>query len=450
MSAGRTEPGTAPGPAVPWTPPPSAALAPAPTTTSPQIPSDLLTAAQGFGLNDLIDLALRNNPDTRAAWSAARSAAADLGSRRGSYYPTIFAQESSTRQKGSAVGGQFTFHSTTTNPSIVLNYLLLDFGGRKAAVEESRQALIAANWSHNAAIQDSVLRVQQAYYQYLNARALEVAEQAAVQEAQTSLDAATRRHDAGLSTIADVLQARTALSQARLALETVQGQIQVIRGVLATAVGLPANTSFDVEIPLQEVPLERGTEQVDRLIEQAQARRPDLAAARALVLKAQANLDQARAQNRPTLTTSVNGGRIFYAPDYNFQDTYGLAFMLTVPIFNGLTYHYNVFKAEADAETSRAQLESLQQQAIFQVWNSYYNQKTATQRVQTTRDLLESARQSYEVVSARYRAGVGSILDVLTAESALADARALEAQARTDWFLSMAQLAHDTGSLWGP
>jgi len=70
--------------------------------------------------------------------------------------------------------------------------------------------------------------------------------------------------------------------------------------------------------------------------------------------------------------------------------------------------------------------------------------------VRTTRDLLQSAQQSFEVVSARYKAGVGSILDVLTSESALASARAQEAQARTDWFLSMAQLAHDTGSLWGP
>jgi len=205
-----------------------------------------------------------------------------------------------------------------------------------------------------------------------------------------------------------------------------------------------------VDIPVQDVPLTQGTGEVDRLIEQAQAGRPDLAAARALVLKAQAHLDHARAQDRPTLTTSVNGGRIFYAPDYNYQDTYGLSFLLTVPIFNGLTYQYNVFKAEAEAETSRARLASLEQQAIFQVWSSYYNQKTATRRVQTTRDLLQSAQQSFEVVSARYKAGVGSILDVLTSESALASARAQEAQARTDWFLSMAQLAHDTGSLWGP
>ena len=43
--------------------------------------------------------------------------------------------------------------------------------------------------------------------------------------------------------------------------------------------------------------------------------------------------------------------------------------------------------------------------------------------------------------------GLGTILDVLTAESALANARAQEVQARADWLLSLAQLAHGMGSL---
>ena len=65
----------------------------------------------------------------------------------------------------------------------------------------------------------------------------------------------------------------------------------------------------------------------------------------------------------------------------------------------------------------------------------------------TTRDLLASAAQSAEVAQGRYKAGVGSILDLLTAQSALANARSEEAQARSLWFLSVAQLAHATGVL---
>jgi outer membrane protein TolC len=81
------------------------------------------------------------------------------------------------------------------------------------------------------------------------------------------------------------------------------------------------------------------------------------------------------------------------------------------------------------------------------VWSSYYALQTAEQRLITARELLSSAQQSADVASGRYRSGVGTILDVLTAEAALESARAQEVQARTDWFLAVAQLAHDTGSL---
>jgi outer membrane protein len=73
--------------------------------------------------------------------------------------------------------------------------------------------------------------------------------------------------------------------------------------------------------------------------------------------------------------------------------------------------------------------------------------QTSTQRILTTRDLLASAAQSADVAAGRYKAGVGSIIDLLTAQSALADARAQEVQARSLWFLAMAELAHATGAL---
>jgi len=82
---------------------------------------------------------------------------------------------------------------------------------------------------------------------------------------------------------------------------------------------------------------------------------------------------------------------------------------------------------------------------ILQVWTSYYGLQTATQLVKTSRDLLASAEQSERVEMGRYREGVGTILDLLAAQSALADARAQEILARSQWFVALARLAHDTG-----
>jgi outer membrane protein TolC len=83
------------------------------------------------------------------------------------------------------------------------------------------------------------------------------------------------------------------------------------------------------------------------------------------------------------------------------------------------------------------------------VFSSYYALQTATQRVTTAAELLASATQSEEVAVGRYAEGVGSILDLLTAQSVLADARAQSVQSRWTWYATLAQLARDAGVL-GP
>jgi outer membrane protein TolC len=67
--------------------------------------------------------------------------------------------------------------------------------------------------------------------------------------------------------------------------------------------------------------------------------------------------------------------------------------------------------------------------------------------VLTAEDLLASAQQSSEVALGRYRAGVGTVLDLLAAQTALADARAQRVQSRLAWSVSLAQLTHDAGLL---
>jgi len=248
--------------------------------------------------------------------------------------------------------------------------------------------------------------------------------------------------------VADVLQARTAASQALLTLESLRGRNYATRGMLATAMGLPANIAFEVELPAAALPLAGVSEKVEQYIEEAQSRRPDLAAARAEALQAGAHLRAVKRELFPSLLASGSAGRDYYDETGTHSDRYLGALKMQVPLFRGFSRIYDIRRAEAQADTARARLETLEQQATLQVWMSYYSFKTAEQRTKTSEDLLESARQSHEVALGRYRAGVGSILDLLAAQSQLESARAQHVEARTDWFLSLAQLAYDTGTLW--
>jgi outer membrane protein len=439
-----------PAPDVPWSPPAAGRMPEPEAAPPPQVPEEYLKPGTTLSLGQLVDVALRTNPSTREAWHSARAAAAEVGSKRSLYFPYIEVDGSILRQKQAAVGGQFTFLQTTYGPSVAASWLLFNFGGREADVQEATRALYAADWTHNAAIQDVVLRVAQAYYQYLNAKAQVLARQANREEARNNLAAAEERHRAGIATIADVLQARTSVSQVELDLQTAQGQVQIIRGVLATAVGVSANVPVDVgELP-QELPLDAVKKSVDELIAAALARRPDLAAERFRALAAQSHIHVAAIDGLPTLSLDASGNRTFYwrsgAAD-PFSVNWAGALTLRIPVFRGFDTVYQVRKAREEAEAAKAVEERTENEVVLDVWSSYYAVQTASQRVLTTRDLLASATQSAEVTQGRYKAGVGSILDLLTAQSALAEARSLEAQARSLWFLTIAQLAHATGVL---
>ena len=440
--------GVSPAPDVPWVAPAKARRVPPPPEAA-ALPESLLAASAHWTLADLVDIALRQSSETQIAWMQARSAAAAYGSKRGTYLPNVTLSADLTRQKSFFVPtGASNVHETGSG-SADLSWLLFNFGGRRASVEETRQALIAADWTHNSVIQNVVLEVEQAYYEYVTARALLAAEESTLVEVRVSLAAADERHRTGLATIADVLQARTSVSQTEFAVQSLKGQIAVTRGALATSMGLPANTSFDIEPPPLELPVQRVSENVEEYLDRAREQRPDLAAARAQVVEADAHTRKVWADGLPSFSALGNLGRIYVEGSNRPHDTYSVSLQMTFPIFTGFSHHYDLLQARADAGTARARLQNLNQSVVLEVWTSYYNFKTAEEQLRAANDLLESATASREVAFGRYKAGVGSILDLLTAQASLEAARASQVQARANWFVSLAYLAHDTGEL-GP
>ncbi len=95
--------------------------------------------------------------------------------------------------------------------------------------------------------------------------------------------------------------------------------------------------------------------------------------------------------------------------------------------------------------SKNAQLDQVRLQVALDVWTAYQNLTTATQSLRTTADLLDSAEQSARVALGRYKAGVGSILDVLNAQSALASARQQRIQSTFNWNISRATLGTGYG-----
>jgi TolC family type I secretion outer membrane protein len=432
-----------------WTPPqgaikPEPAIKPA---SAPAVPADLAERIQRLTLADVVDLALRNNPATRVSWAQARAAAGLFGSARGQYFPTVDGVASVARTRGPTTSNRTATDQTEYRPSIFFDYLLFDFGGRSGSVEKARQTLFSANLTHNATLQNTVFQAEAAYFTYMATVALLEAERSAIAEARANLTAAEQRNTVGLATIADVLQARTAFSQQQLNFETIQGDLQAARGSLAAAIGLPANLPFDLQPLPASIPVGIITQSVDSVINIALVNRPDLAAARAEAASAAAQVRVARAAILPSLRLGGIADRSYFSPQRASGPSYGLTLGLAVPIFNGFSRQYEVAAARAQAEAVSALADQTRQQVVTQVFISYYALQTAAARVATSEDLLASATQSVQVAAGRYREGVGSIIDLLTAQSALANARAQQVLSRWQWYTALAQLARDAGVL---
>ena len=439
-------PATSSMPAARWTPP-ARAVRPLPEPVAPDSEAGRLAA---LGLADVVDLSLRHNPQTIAAWRTARAAAAGVGAAWAAYLPAIDAEISGGPSKVvSSSPGRLPSNRLTYGPSLSLAWLLLDAGGRGGAIESARQALFAADFAHNATLQDVMLQAESAFFAFQTARELLAAQGASLETSRANLAAAQQRHDVGLATIADVLQARTALAQAELALQDAEGGAQTARANLALVLGIDANTPFEVAADPPRAPIADVAESVDSLIARAALERPDIAQARAEARGADAEVRVARSGVWPALSLTASAGRTYSDTSVLGGSTYSLSFGLAIPLTTGLTRRYSVAAAREQAAAFRARYEDVRVRAAAQVFTAYYALRTSTQRVSTSGRLLASAEESEGVASGRYKEGVGTILDLLTAQSALADARRQQVQARWAWYAALAQLAHDVGIL-GP
>ncbi|MEI6970758.1 MAG: TolC family protein [bacterium] len=393
----------------------------------------------GLTLADIVDIALSNNPTTRAAWADARAAAARHAAARGAYLPTVELMGTYTR-----TGAPFQDASSSYGPAVSLSYLVFDLGGRGAKVDSLRQSLAAADLEHAAAMRYVVLSVEKACFRYLAAKAMLVSLQAGQREAQAHLDVASERHKAGLGTVADVLKAKASLSRTQLDLQSAEGDLSVTRGALALAMGLAANTGYDLGEGVGDIPVRPVTGEVEGMIEMAVSNRADLAAARARVLAGEAHVAEVRSRNLPSLSAAGRYGRAYVDGTGN-DDSYEGGLVLSVPLFSGLSGVNEVEEARFLAMSQQERAKAMEQQVVYQVFSAYFSLQTAARRTETAGDMLASASQAHDAAMALYKQGLVTMTDVLSAQSLLADARAQQISARFAWLVSLAQLAHDVG-----
>jgi outer membrane protein len=374
-----------------------------------------------LALADIVDLSLCNNPQTRTLWANSRVQAAQLGVSLSSYLPTLSGPISVSSSQSQANG--IVTPNNQKNVGITVSYLLYDFGGRAANVENARQLLVAANAVRDATLQTTYLNAVEAYYALLLARESVQSFRAAETDAQNAYYLARTRCKLGLAPLADSLQAQTALSQATLNRIQAEGNAASAQGMLANTMGYDANQPFEVEAVAESRPDPVIEQDIGQLVEQARRNRPDMLAADAQVRAAEANVTSVKASGLPTF--SLNGGyaRTYFQSAGTSQADKSLSVSVSMPWFSGYRDTYNNRAAVAQMEGKAASRDSTAIQVSLDVWKAYQMLLTNSQMLRAAEELLKNAKEAEDSTLERYRQGSGSILEVIDAERALSDAR---------------------------
>lgn len=406
---------------------------------------DPMRIQQPLTLSDVVDFTLCHNPQTRVLWANSRAQAAQVGVNSASYLPTLSANASSSRNQ-SQVGTALSTNSTTQNVGLTASYLLLDFGARSANLENARQLLIAANATRDASLQTLWLNAAQAYFALQSARASARASVTAETAARESLAAAQARYQSGSATPADRLQAQTALSQATLTRITNTGNAATAAGTLANLMGFDASQPFELAETESATPDPTIERAISQLIADARHRRPDLLAAEAQIQAAEAQVTAARAAGLPTLNLNASSSLNTASVSPSVQ-TSSIGIALSIPLFTGMRTSYQTRAAEAQVESRMADRDRIANQIALDVWKAYQSLLTGSQALRSADDLVASADQSERMTLGRYKAGLGNLIDVLTAQSTLASARQQRITARYNFLASRFALAQAIGEL---
>lgn len=406
-----------------------------------------------LGLADLLDLALENNPQTRAYWFQAKSYAAQLGSAQSSYYPTVSVGAEIYRSKTKPNYGNIgipvgAYYQTAFGPSAQINWLLFDFGRREALVRSAREALAAANFDFNQSIQDVALSVNEAYYGYYSAVGTYKAAVASLEDAKVSFEAADKRYREGVGNKQDMLNALANFRTGQFAVQNAQSAIETARANIANALGIRVGSNFKIDAAAKIPQEAENRDKVENLVATALKSRQSLLASYALLRKAESDVDAARRDFLPQISATASASYYNFSErssdeQYQYRGGFGVSWSL----FEGFARKYELLNARANLRAQAQKLKAAQIKIISDVWSNYNVYESSLKQVESARAALSACLEAYEATKTGYDNGVNSLTDLLNAQSTLSKAREQSVNADSNLALSVARLAHATGAL---
>lgn len=382
-------------------------------------------------LDNALQMALDNNPGILQARERIGAQKAVLGQQMGAYYPTIsmanFYRTGTELNSTSTISlnGAFDTWSSQTN----LNMVLYNFGKREGTVQAARDTLDATGFNYVATVNNTVLSVKQAYYGYLQAKAIVKVNEDTVNERQLVVNQTRGFFDVGTRARIDVVRAEANLYSAQADLITAQNAMQVAWVVLKNAVGVR-------DFPLRPLVEETGTPTIappiglDQAREIAYARRPELKSFEAQTRAQDQTIAVARRGHLPDIIFDSNYrranvgnntasflGHTFRLDAFPLKPGWQVQVSLNFPIFDGFRTTNRVEESLRTYYVIKDQAEQQRQQVALDVEQSYLNLLGISERLKANKAAADAGKENLDLATGRYQVGVGSIIELTDAQN---------------------------------
>jgi outer membrane protein len=417
--------------------------------SAPSPQTSAATSGQKLSLKDAEELALRQNPQISVAHLLALASQQVTREVRSNLWPTanaditgVDAQENSRITAG-GLNNPIIYERAAGGVSV--SQLITDFGRTTNLVASAGLSQRAEEQNALATKEQILLEVNQAFFSALQTHAvLRVAEET-VNARQVVADQVGALAKNKLKSELDLSFANVNLAQAKLLLLDAQNNDKSALAGLSAVLGYPA---------LQDLTLVEDTEtinapptNIDALITEALAKRPELLALDYQYQAAQ----KLKTAERDLLLPSIRAlGAVGGAPVRNdhLPSWYGaVGANMDIPIFNGFLYTARSHEADLRSQAARDRVLDLRNRISRDVRTSWLNANAAYDRLAVTQQLLQQAQLALDLAQARYKLGLGSIVELSQAQLQATQAEISNAQAGYDYRLASAVLRYETSGL---
>ncbi|MEO8575194.1 MAG: TolC family protein [Gemmatimonadales bacterium] len=421
----------------------SAAVVSCPAALSAQA---LDTVATPVTLTEAIQLAQRNSLSSIQARGNVRTSSAAVKQSYAAFLPTLSVSAGRQQQSGDRFDTQgnlvpFTGSPTNYSTGLQSSLQLFDGGRRFFDVKKSKADEDAAEFGETASRFNIALQVKQQYYNILAARESQSAAEAQMEQATQQLRASSLRLRAGAATLSDSLRSAVALGNARLAMLTAQNNLQLANATLTRLVASPrtltatASDTIDARVVIPRL------EDLVPLVDQA----PAIEQADAQLASAHAGVRSAKTAFLPTVNMNFNRSGSGLDPQFGIGDkryayNQNLSFSLNFPLLNGLSREVNVARAIVSEDVAAASLRDAKYLARQTLVQSLGQMRTAQEQVAIQIQSVAAAQEDLRVQQRRYELGATTLLDLLTSQTQLDNARTALIRARYDYRVAKAQL----------